>query len=68
MDGPEVKTVFYQSRFSQEVLLRKKLIDPYNSEDWYSLALGWAIAKGISPEEAHEFAKLIRYYTDLKQK
>lgn len=66
MDVPEIDKIFIQAKFSTEVLHRKNIIDPYNSEDWYSLALGWAIAKGATPEEAHKFAKFIRYYTDIK--
>ena len=33
--------------------------------DWHSLTFGWAIAKGLSPEDAYEFADYIRYDTDL---
>lgn len=38
------------------------LIDPGNQYDWHDMALGWAIAKGLSIDEAHRFAhKSIRY-------
>ena len=60
------KITNFQTQFAREVIDNKKLIDPYNWEDWYSLALGWAIAKGVSPDEAHNFAKIVRYYTELK--
>ncbi len=66
MDDLAVNSTNYQSQFRQEVIYRRNRIDPYHSEDWYSLALGWAIAKGIPPEEAHEFAKIVRYYTEVK--
>lgn len=32
------------------------LVDPDNDCDWQDMALGWAIAKGLSIEEAHKFA------------
>jgi len=40
-------------------------IDEYNEEDWRSLTIGWAIAKGLSPKEARDFARHIRYDTEL---
>ena len=40
-------------------------VDPGNEQDWFSLTLGWAIAKGLEPEEAHKFAIHIRYHTAL---
>ena len=66
MDNLEVSSIDIEFQFREEILNRKTRIDPYNSEDWYSLALGWALAKGIPPDAAHNFAKLVRYYTDLK--
>ena len=38
---------------------------PSGTEDWYSLCLGWALAKGLTPTEAHEFASHIRYNTNM---
>jgi len=49
----------------KEVDDKSKEIDPNNEFDWYSLVIGWAIAKGLSPEEAIEFSTHIRYKTDL---
>lgn len=49
-------TIFYK-----EVTKRAKAIDPLDEQDWYSLSLGWAIAKGLSPANAHEFSLHIRY-------
>jgi len=40
-------------------------IDEYNEEDWRSLTIGWAIAKGLSPKEARDFARHIKYDTQL---
>jgi hypothetical protein len=51
--------------FKTEVTDRKVDVDPGEKEDWFSLALGWAIAKGLRPENAHDFALHIRYHTDL---
>jgi hypothetical protein len=51
--------------FKKEVSDRAKKIDPDNDQDWFSLTLGWAVAKGMTPSKAHEFAIHIRYNTDL---
>jgi len=40
-------------------------IDPDNIQDWFSITLGWAIAKGLSPDDAYDFASYIRYSTEL---
>lgn len=40
-------------------------VDPSSEQDWFSLTLGWAIAKGLSPSDAHEFASFVRHKTDL---
>lgn len=61
----KIRNEKYMTGFKDEVLFRKNRIDPKNSEDWYSLALGWAIAKGVPPEEAHIFARIIKYYTQI---
>mgnify|MGYP003333640418 FL=1 len=54
-----------EQEFKREVDDRAKDVDPGNEQDWFSLTLGWAIAKGLEPEEAHKFAIHIRYYTAL---
>jgi hypothetical protein len=51
--------------FKKEVHDMADEIDPDNSLDWYSLTIGWAIAKGMTPDEAENFACVIRYETDL---
>jgi len=52
-------------QFKAEVSDRSGEIDPDNSEDWFSLTLGWAIGKGTNIEEAHDFAMYIRHKTKL---
>lgn len=47
--------------FKAEVCDRSKSIDPDEEYDWYSLSLGWAIAKGMSPTKAHNFSTYVRY-------
>jgi ribosome-associated toxin RatA of RatAB toxin-antitoxin module len=39
--------------------------DEFMEEDFHSLSLGWAIAKGLSFEDAFDFASYIRYDTNL---
>jgi hypothetical protein len=51
--------------FKTECHSRAGEIDAENSQDWYSLTLGWAIAKGLSPADAQDFAVHIRYKTEL---
>lgn len=31
-------------------------IDPENEQDWYSLALGWALGRGYGIHDSHTFA------------
>ena len=51
--------------FKTECHDRAEEIDSSNEQDWFSLTLGWAIAKGIPPDDAHSLATYIRYSTDL---
>ena len=51
--------------FKKEVHDKARHIDPNNSEDWFSMTIGWAIAKGLSPARARTFACRVRYKTDL---
>ena len=51
--------------FKQEIYNKRKYVDPENNQDWYSLTIGWAIAKGFAPRYAWDFATYIRYNTDL---
>lgn len=47
--------------FKSEVCDRSKEIDELEAEDWFSLSIGWAIAKGLSPAQAHAFSLHVRY-------
>jgi|WetSurMetagenome_2_1015567.scaffolds.fasta_scaffold897403_2 hypothetical protein len=40
-------------------------IDPENELDWYSLTIGYLLAKGADPDDAAELASYIRYNTEL---
>jgi len=51
--------------FKTEVHDKAKEVDPSNEQDWFSITLGWALGKGLSPDRAHEFAIYIRYKTEL---
>lgn len=62
--SPDKKAKF-EKMFKEEVNDKAKKVDPDNEQDWYSLTLGWAIAKGMSPNMAHDFATYIRYETPL---
>ena len=57
------KKEFWTQQFKKEVSDKAKEIDPSNDEDWYSLTLGWAMAKGFSPDNAHTLTRHIRYKT-----
>lgn len=52
-------------QFKREVHNNAEAIDLSDGQDWYSITLGWAIGKGLSPAEAHAFALFIRYDTEL---
>jgi hypothetical protein len=54
-----------ERKFKLEVHDRSNAIDHSNEQDWFSLTLGWAIGKGLSPDEANDFAFHIRYHTKL---
>ena len=51
--------------FKTEVHDKQDDIDPGSDYYWYEITLGWAIAKGLTPNDAHAFANHIRYYTEL---
>jgi hypothetical protein len=52
-------------QFEKECHDRGAEIDPGDELCWRSLTVGWAIAKGLSPDDAGEFACYIRYSTPL---
>lgn len=55
----------FTALFKSEVRDLSVEIDPSSELDWFSLTVGWAIAKGMNPDDAREFAVYIRYKTDL---
>jgi len=55
----------FEELFKTEVHDKGHEVDPANELDWYVLTVGWAIGKGVKPEDAHDFARYIRYHTDL---
>lgn len=62
MYSPDEKMI---AAFKTDVSDRATEVDPDNEQDWFSLTLGWAIAKGLTPRNAHSFACHIRYSTNL---
>lgn len=48
-----------------EVADRSSEIDSAGEHHWHTLCYGWALGKGVQPEEAYKFATYIRYDTDL---
>ncbi len=40
------------------------IVDPSNELDWYSLAVGFALYAGYTPNRAHEFACHTRYHRE----
>ena len=43
--------------YGAEILDCAEEIDPHDCEDWASMAIGWAIANGLSVDEAQDFAR-----------
>lgn len=54
-----------QATLATEIIARTAEIDPEGIEDWGSLIIGWALSKGLTPNEAKSFSWHIRYHTDL---
>lgn len=44
---------------------KSRRIDPGDELDWYSLVVGWALAKGLGPQQAQDYACHVRYHTDM---
>lgn len=63
MENPQTEELV--KLFKTEVNDRSEEVDPNSEEDWFSLSVGWGLAKGLSPEQAREFAIYLRYSTDL---
>lgn len=53
------------NEFKSKVHDRAKTIDPGEEHHWLGLTVGWAIAKGVEPKLANDFAIFVRYSTDL---
>jgi hypothetical protein len=56
--------------FREDVNAYSEVIDPGAEYDWHDLTLGWALAKGLSPNRdqptgAAAFARYVRYHTDM---
>ena len=47
--------------FKNEVCVRSDQVDPTDDYDWYSLCVGFCIAKGADPDLAAEVATAARY-------
>jgi hypothetical protein len=43
--------------WKQSVVDKAQRVDPSSEYIWEGVAVGWAIGKGLSPKEAHEFAE-----------
>lgn len=52
--------------YNLEINERSKEIDPDDGYCWESMAIGWAIAKGMSPKVAINFASYVRYWIAFK--
>lgn len=50
--------------FVEEVQDRAEEIDPNDQEDWSSLIIGWAIAKGLKPADARTLCEYIHRFTE----
>lgn len=64
----ELKSYFNEELiedFKREVNDKAEEIDENSEYDWFVLTYGWALGKGLKPENAHSFSIYIRYYTDL---
>lgn len=51
----------YYKDFKLEVITKQVDIDPDNEYDWFAISVGWALAKGLTPLEANNFALFARY-------
>lgn len=61
MDNSELYLLFYR-----EVISRAREVDPEEELDWFALGIGWAIAKGLIPDEAYKFSMYARYERHYK--
>lgn len=47
--------------FKSEICDQAQAIDPDEEMDWHAMSIGWAMAKGLSINEAGWFAGYVRY-------
>lgn len=50
-----------EQKFKTEICERGSEIDPDEELDWNALSVGWALANGLSVDEAHDFARIVGY-------
>lgn len=50
-----------KEQFKQEICEREKEIDPNEELDWFSMSIGYFIAKGLSVQDAFNLASEVRY-------
>lgn len=48
---------YFDDETSEDTLL-------YEESDFHSITAGWAMAQGMNPSDAYEFASYVRYETD----
>lgn len=56
---------FLLTEWKMYVADKAQEIDPTNELDWYALAVGFAVGRGWSASSAHEFARHVRYNSNL---
>ena len=49
--------------WKKDVFDKSDKVDPGNELDWFSLAIGYFIAKGLNPEDAYNLSIHVRYQT-----
>ncbi len=62
---PKARREELVKQLRSEIADREKDIDPHSELDWYAMIVGWSIGKGLTPDEAHDFSRFVRYETDL---
>jgi hypothetical protein len=60
-DARAAKFATLVPQFKAEICDRSADVDPDSEYDWYAISLGWAIAKGLTPDDAGEFSIHVRY-------
>lgn len=61
----EVTTPISQLKLSQTEADQDLYHEAYYNLEWYDLTVGWALAKGLPPADAIDFAIYVRYHTQL---